>query len=190
MSSISLRWWQGVRVRVSSWPSRLACWAWAPLVGKTFGWLVLFVGLAYVGSGSVLRLLGAMPVHELAGPPKAAAALGRADAPAAPPTGRATATATSAETELGCNRADAGAAADSGAGGGAKTADGRTVLNLAEERDLDGLPGIGPKRAQAILALRTELGRFRKLEDLLRVRGIGRRLLERLRPLVVIDPPP
>ena len=180
-----------MRVRLSSWQARLACWAWAPLVGKTFGGLALFVGLAYVGSGTVQRLLGAVPVHDLAGPPKAAAAFGRRDAPVERSTVPAAAPAASGETELGCSRADAGAATDSGASGagGAKTADGKTVLNLASEQDLEGLPSIGPKRAQAIVALRAELGRFRKLEDLLRVRGIGRRLLERLRPLVVLDPP-
>jgi competence protein ComEA len=190
MSTILRHSWQGMRVRLSSWQAGLACWAWAPIVGKTLGWLALFVGLAYVGSGTVQRLLGAVTVHELAGPPKAAAALGQSDGPAERSTDRA-AGAASGETELGCSRADAGAAADSGAAGagGAKTADGRTVLNLASEQDLESLPSIGPKRAQAIVALRAELGRFRKLEDLLRVRGIGRRLLERLRPLVVLDPP-
>jgi competence protein ComEA len=63
------------------------------------------------------------------------------------------------------------------------------VLNVAEERDLVQLPGIGTKRAQAILTLRRKLGRFRRVEDLLRVRGIGPRLLRRLRPKVTVDPP-
>lgn len=64
------------------------------------------------------------------------------------------------------------------------------VLNHATESDLQRLPGIGAKRASAIIALRTKLGRFRQIEDLLRVRGIGRRTLMRLRPLVRLDPLP
>jgi competence protein ComEA len=54
--------------------------------------------------------------------------------------------------------------------------------------DLRRLPGIGQKRADAILALRTRLGRFRAIEDLLKVKGIGRATLKRLRPLVRLDP--
>ncbi|WP_169796429.1 ComEA family DNA-binding protein [Chondromyces crocatus] len=67
--------------------------------------------------------------------------------------------------------------------------DGRVVLNLASAEDLRRLPGIGPTKAAGILALRMKLKRFRKIEDLRRVKGIGRRSLERLRPLCVVDPP-
>jgi competence protein ComEA len=61
------------------------------------------------------------------------------------------------------------------------------VLNSASIDDLRRLPGVGPKRAEAILNLRNRLGRFRRIEDLLRVRGIGRATLKRLRPLVRLD---
>ncbi len=63
------------------------------------------------------------------------------------------------------------------------------VLNTATEEDLRRLPGIGAKRASAILALRSRLGRFRAIEDLLKVKGVGRATLKRLRPLVRLDPP-
>jgi competence protein ComEA len=69
-------------------------------------------------------------------------------------------------------------------------ADGRVVLNLASEADLTTLPGIGPSRARAILLLRQRLQKFRAVEDLLRVKGIGRKTLQRLRPNVVLDRPP
>jgi len=62
------------------------------------------------------------------------------------------------------------------------------VLNTATTDDLRRLPGIGEKRANAILALRTRLGRFRSVEDLLKVKGIGRATLRRLRPLLRVDP--
>jgi competence ComEA-like helix-hairpin-helix protein len=67
--------------------------------------------------------------------------------------------------------------------------DGRVVLNRAGPGDLTNLPGIGEKRAQAIVDLRERLGRFRSLRDLLRVRGLGLKLLRRIESLVVIDPP-
>jgi len=60
-------------------------------------------------------------------------------------------------------------------------------LNAATEADLRRLPGIGPKRAEAILALRVRLGRFHALEDLLKVKGLGRATLKRLRPLMRVD---
>lgn len=69
-------------------------------------------------------------------------------------------------------------------------ADGRVVLNLAGEAELVKLPGVGPKRAQRILEARARLGRFRRVEDLLRVKGIGRKALAKIAPLVVVDPPP
>jgi competence protein ComEA len=68
-------------------------------------------------------------------------------------------------------------------------ADGRVVLNEATENELTKLPGIGPSRARAILALRQRLTRFKAVEDLLRVKGIGRKMLRRLRPSLVLDRP-
>jgi competence protein ComEA len=62
-------------------------------------------------------------------------------------------------------------------------------INTATSAELEKLPGIGPSRARAILALRERLGRFRRVEQLLRVRGIGRRTFRRLRPLVTVDGP-
>lgn len=71
-----------------------------------------------------------------------------------------------------------------------KTPDGKLILNLASVEDLDALPGIGASKAKAIVDLRTKLGgRFKRLEDLMRVRGIKRKFLDRLRPLVVLDAP-
>jgi competence protein ComEA len=76
-----------------------------------------------------------------------------------------------------------------GAPGVGLLADGRVVLNAASENELTKLPGIGPSRARAILALRQHLKKFRAVEDLLRIKGIGRKMLRRLRPNVVLDRP-
>jgi competence protein ComEA len=68
------------------------------------------------------------------------------------------------------------------------TPDDPVFLNQAAFEDLRRLPGVGPKRAQAILTLRQRLGRFRQVEDLLKVKGIGRSTLKKLRPLIKLDP--
>ncbi len=57
-------------------------------------------------------------------------------------------------------------------------------LNQATLADLTELPGVGPVLAQRILQLREALDRFAAVDDLVRVRGLGRARLERLRPLV------
>lgn len=65
-------------------------------------------------------------------------------------------------------------------------ADGAVIvdLNLASEDELRKLPGIGPGRARRILELRARLGRLKSADDLARIKGFGRALLKRLRPLV------
>ena len=62
-------------------------------------------------------------------------------------------------------------------------------VNTATDDELMRLPGIGPAKAAAILALRARLQgqRFARVEDLLRVRGIGRATLRRLRPLMALS---
>jgi competence protein ComEA len=73
---------------------------------------------------------------------------------------------------------------------GVATPDDPVILNSATVDDLERLPHVGPKRAEAILALRTHLGRFRQVDDLMRVKGIGRATLKKIRPLVRLDAPP
>jgi competence protein ComEA len=70
---------------------------------------------------------------------------------------------------------------------GPASSDDPVILNSAGLDDLRRLPGIGEKRATAILALRARLGRLRAIEDLMKVKGIGRATLKRLRPLVRLD---
>lgn len=60
-------------------------------------------------------------------------------------------------------------------------------LNTATEAELQRLPGVGPARARAILALRERLGKFRRLGQLIRVRGIGRATFRKLRPMITLD---
>ena len=69
------------------------------------------------------------------------------------------------------------------------TPDGKVILNLASAEELTRLPGVGLRRAEAIVKLREKLGRFRRVTDLLRVRGIGPKGLQRMLPHLVLDPP-
>jgi len=69
------------------------------------------------------------------------------------------------------------------------TKDGKVILNVADVGELTRLPGVGRKRAEAIVRLRERLGRLRKATDLLRVKGIGVKTLKKMLPYLVLDPP-
>ena len=77
--------------------------------------------------------------------------------------------------------------APSGSAPAGITADGKVILNVASAEELTKLPGVGMKRATAIVALRTKLKRFKHASDLLRVKGIGARGLQRMLPHLVLD---
>ncbi|WP_309128542.1 ComEA family DNA-binding protein [Microbacterium sp.] len=62
--------------------------------------------------------------------------------------------------------------------------DGRIDLNSADQAALETLPRIGPALAERILQWRDENGRFRAVEDLLAVPGIGEKLLAGIREKV------
>jgi len=61
-------------------------------------------------------------------------------------------------------------------------------VNTATLEQLVLLPGVGPARAQAIIAFR-EQHPFRRVDELLQIRGIGRVTLDRMRPYVTVDGP-
>ena len=63
-------------------------------------------------------------------------------------------------------------------------------LNVATVKELQQLPGVGPVTAQRIIDLRQKSGRFRRVEDLLAVRGISTKRLEALRPYVTVSATP
>jgi competence protein ComEA len=62
------------------------------------------------------------------------------------------------------------------------------ALNQAGAAQLTGLPGIGEKTAQAILEYRRKQGGFKDARELLNVKGIGEKKLEKIRPFLVISP--
>jgi competence protein ComEA len=55
-------------------------------------------------------------------------------------------------------------------------------VNTATMDELTALPGIGEKRAQAILEARKQKGGFKSVDELTEVKGIGPANLEKLRP--------
>lgn len=57
-------------------------------------------------------------------------------------------------------------------------------LNGATATQLDGLPGVGPATASAIVSYRNSHGPFTNVDELAEVRGIGPAKLETIRPLV------
>jgi competence protein ComEA len=59
-------------------------------------------------------------------------------------------------------------------------------LNSATVAQLDTLPGVGPATAQAIVDYREKHGRFRSVDELLDVRGIGPAKLDEIRPFVKV----
>jgi competence protein ComEA len=62
-------------------------------------------------------------------------------------------------------------------------------LNAATLEQLLELPGIGESRAKAIVELRGRLGKFDKVEQLLEAKGIGDKVLEKLKPFVRVGGP-
>lgn len=65
-------------------------------------------------------------------------------------------------------------------------ASGKLNLNTATADQLDALKGIGPSKAQAIVAYREQKGPFHSIDDLLNVKGIGPKLLEGIREQVTV----
>jgi competence protein ComEA len=81
--------------------------------------------------------------------------------------------------------AGAGAVQDIGNAGRPVTHS-RLDLNRADAKALESLPGIGAVLAQRVIEYRTAVGRFQAIDDLRAVKGIGPKIFERIRPLVMI----
>jgi competence ComEA-like helix-hairpin-helix protein len=63
-------------------------------------------------------------------------------------------------------------------------------LNTATSDELQLVPGIGPVTAEKILQMRKSYGAFKSVDDLLAIRGLGAKRLEKMRKYLTVGKPP
>lgn len=62
-----------------------------------------------------------------------------------------------------------------------------TNINLASKIELQELPGIGAAYAERILEYRRTNGNFRRIEDIMKVKGIGEKLFAKIKDRITVD---
>ena len=60
-------------------------------------------------------------------------------------------------------------------------------INTANSEELQQVPGIGPATAEKILQMRKSYGAFKSVDDLLSIRGIGKKRLEKMRKFLTVS---
>ena len=60
-------------------------------------------------------------------------------------------------------------------------------INTASAAELETLSGIGPQMAQRIIQYREEHGNFTSVEALTKVKGLGEKTLEKLKPFISVE---
>jgi len=163
-----------------------------PLLMRTLVGAIAILGLSGIGAASMIA--GLNGAH--ASPPEATSVWLAASASAAPRANTPAASNAAPNGPLPDVQAAAGQPAPATSEAAAPspgcptlTDDGKVIVNRAKVEDLRKIPGIGPKRAEAILALRAKLKRFKRPAELLRVKGIGAKSLVRMQPHFVLDDP-
>jgi competence protein ComEA len=61
-------------------------------------------------------------------------------------------------------------------------------LNTATAADLEALPGVGAATARLIIEHREKNGGFKKIEELMNIKGIGEKSFLKLKPMVTVTP--
>jgi comEA protein len=64
---------------------------------------------------------------------------------------------------------------------------GKVDINTADTMALEGLPGIGPAKAKAVIEYRQKNGTFKTVEDLKNVAGIGDKTVEQLKDKITVS---
>jgi competence protein ComEA len=62
-------------------------------------------------------------------------------------------------------------------------------INAATSEELQQVPGIGPATAEKILQMRKSYGAFKSVDDLLAIRGIGKKRLDKMRKYLTVGKP-
>ena len=60
-------------------------------------------------------------------------------------------------------------------------------INTANSEELQQVPGIGPATAEKILQMRKSYGAFKSVDDLLAIKGIGKKRLEKMRKYLTVS---
>jgi len=64
---------------------------------------------------------------------------------------------------------------------------GKININTATEAELETLPGVGPSTASKIVSFREKNGKFKKIEDIMNVPGIGQSKFANMKDLICVD---
>src|SRR5579864_4263189 len=59
-------------------------------------------------------------------------------------------------------------------------------INTANSEELQQVPGIGPVTAEKILQMRKSYGAFKSVDDLLAIKGLGKKRLEKMRKYLTV----
>jgi comEA protein len=69
---------------------------------------------------------------------------------------------------------------------GSKATDQKININTAQTDELQKLPRVGPAIAQRIIDYRKENGNFKRVEDIMKVRGIGEKVFAEIKDLITV----
>jgi comEA protein len=70
----------------------------------------------------------------------------------------------------------------------ANASDERININTASLEELQKLPRIGPKIAQRVIDYRKANGDFKKIEEIMKVKGIGEKTFNRFKDMITVGP--
>jgi len=65
--------------------------------------------------------------------------------------------------------------------------EGKININTATAEQIDMLPGLSKKKAQAVVDYRTANGKFKTLDDLAKVQGIKQKTIDRIKDYVIFE---
>lgn len=65
--------------------------------------------------------------------------------------------------------------------------EGKVNINTATAEQLMMLPGVSAKKAEAIIEYRTKSGKFKTLEDLMKVKGIKQKRVDKLKDYILFE---